>query len=98
VENDFDLTIECEGYTKADIPDLKSDNFTALYGVMPSPDTPARHKTKNPLTHREKDRRLQALSSKLAKAVEQDTSLIRRAKEYIDRLLKEDQVLISAKN
>ena len=91
VENDFDLTIELESYTKADISDLKFDDFTSLYGVMPSPYSPTRHQTKNPLTHREKDRRLHVLSRKLAKAIEQDTSLLRRAKEHIDRLLKEDQ-------
>ncbi len=94
VEGDFDLTIELEGYTKADIPDLKFDDltdFTALYGIVPSLDSPTRRQTKNPLTHKEKDRWLHALSYKLAKAIEQDTSLIRRAKEYIDRLLKEDQ-------
>jgi predicted transcriptional regulator len=91
VESDFDLTIELEGYTKADIFDLKIDDFTALYGVMPSPDNPTRQQTTNPLTHRVKDRRLHELSCKLAKAIEQDTSLLRRAKEHIDRLLKEDQ-------
>jgi len=91
MENDFDLTIELEGYTKADISDLKFGDFTALYGVMPLPDSPARHQIKNPLTHRKKDQRLHVLSSKLAKAIEQDTSLLRRAKEHIDRLLKEDQ-------
>lgn len=91
VENDFDLTIELEGYTKADISDLKFDDFTALFGVMPSHDTSTRQQTKKPLTHREKDRQLHVLSRKLAKAIEQDTSLLRRAKEHIDRLLKEDQ-------
>ena len=91
IENDFDLTIELEGYTKADISELKFGDFTALYGVMPSPDSPVRHRIKNPLTHREKDQRLHVLSSKLAKAIEQDTSLLRAAKEHIDRLLKEDQ-------
>lgn len=91
VENDFDLTIELEGYTKADISDLKFDDFTSLYGVMSSPCNPTRHQTKNPLTHREKDLRLHVLSRKLAKAIEQDTSLLRRAKEHIDRLLKDDQ-------
>ncbi len=91
LENDFDLTIELEGYTKADISDLKLDDITALYGVMPSPDSPTRQQAKNPLTHSEKDRRLHVLSRKLAKAIEQDTSLLRRAKEHIDRLLKEDQ-------
>ena len=91
VENDFDLTIELESYTKADISDLKFDDFTSLYGVMPLQYSRTRHHTKNPLTHREKDRRLHVLSRKLAKAFEQDTSLLRRAKEHIDRLLKEDQ-------
>lgn len=91
VENDFDLTIELEGYTKADISDLKLDDVTVLYGVMPAPDSPARQQKKKPLTHRQKDRQLLVLSRKLAKAVEQDTSVIRRAKDYIDRLLKEDQ-------
>ena len=91
VENDFDFTIELEGYTKADISDLKVDDFTALYGVMPSQNSPTRHQIKSPLTHREKDRRLHVLSRKMAKAIEQDTSLLRRAKENIDRLLKEDQ-------
>ncbi len=91
VENDFDLTIELEGYTKADISVIKFDDLTILYGVMPSPDIPTRQQTKNPLTHREKDRRLHALSRRLAKAVEQDSSLIRRAKDHLDRLLKENQ-------
>lgn len=91
VENDFDLTIELEGYTKADISDLNFDDVTALFGVMPSPDRPALQQAKKPLTHREKDRRLHMLSRKLAQAIEQDASLIRRAKEHIDRLLKEDQ-------
>lgn len=90
VENDFDLTIELEGYTRADIPDLKLDDVTALYGVMPSSDSHTRQQT-TPLTHREKDRRLHILSRKLAKAIEQDSSLLLRAKEHIDRLLKEGQ-------
>jgi len=91
VENDFDLTIELEGYTKADISDLKFDDVIALFGVLPSLDGPARQPTKKPLTHMEKDRRLHMLSHKLAQAIEQDASLIRRAKEHIDRLLNEDQ-------
>jgi len=91
VENVFDLTIEVEGYTKADISDLKFEDFTALYGVLPSAYSPIRQQIKNPLTHREKDRRLYELSCKMAEAIEQDTSLIRRAIEHIDRLLKEDQ-------
>ena len=91
VEKIFDLTIEVEGYTKADISNLRFQDFTALYGVMPSPGSPVRQQIKKPLTHGERDRRLRALSRKLAEVIEQDTSLVRRAKEHIDRLLKEDQ-------
>jgi predicted transcriptional regulator len=91
VENDFDLTIELEGYTKADIFNLTFNDITALYGIMPSPDSPKRHQAKHPLTHLEKDRRLHVLSHNLARAIEQDTSLIRRAREHVDRLLKEAQ-------
>jgi DNA-binding Lrp family transcriptional regulator len=35
IEKDFDLTIEQEGYTKADIQDLKFDDIIILYGVLP---------------------------------------------------------------
>jgi len=91
VENDFNLTIELEGYTKADISELKLHDTTPLYGVMPSLERSDHRQIKRPLTHEEKDRRLLALSRKLAKAIEQDTSLLRRAKDHIKRLLNEEQ-------
>ncbi len=91
VENDFDITIELEGYTKADIPVLKLDALTLLYGTLLSPDNSAQQQAKNSLTHLEKDKHLHELSRKLAKAIEQDTSLVKRAKDHIDQLLKKDQ-------
>lgn len=91
VENAFDLTIELEGYTRADIFDVDFDGLSALYGVLPSPDSPTQQQPENPLTHSEKDRRLCLLSGRLAKAIERDPSLIRRAKEHINRLFEEDQ-------
>ncbi len=91
VENDFNLTIEIEGYTKADIFDLTFDNGTLLYGILPTMEDPLPRQSEKPLTHREKDRRLRILSSALSKAVEQDTSLLRRARDHVDRLLKENQ-------
>ena len=45
VENDFNLTIELEGYTKAEISELKLHDATALYGVLPSPERPVRQQT-----------------------------------------------------
>jgi hypothetical protein len=38
VEKDFDLTIELEGYTKADIPDLELDGITILNRELSSID------------------------------------------------------------
>ena len=92
VEKGFDLTIELEGYTKADIADLVLDGITVLYGVVPTiSDGFARRQAKKNLTHKEKDRQLKMLSQKLAGLIEKDASLIRRARGHIDRLLKEDQ-------
>lgn len=91
VENDFNLTIEIEGYTKADIFDFTLDNGSLLYGILPSTEDPLRRQPEKPLMHKEKDLRLRILSSELSKAIEQDTSLLRRAKDHLNRLLKEDQ-------
>lgn len=92
VEEDYDLTIEVEGYTKADIPDLDLDGVTVLYGVMPQTyNSPVLQQTKKVPTHREKDLQIEALSRKLAVVLEKDASLVQRAKGHIDRLLKENQ-------
>jgi CRP-like cAMP-binding protein len=92
IEKDFDLTIELEGYTKADISDLELKGVTALYGVVPqTTNEPVQRQREKTLTHREKDRQLKVLSQKLADVLEKDASLVRRAKDHIDRLLKEDQ-------
>ena len=92
VEKDFDLTIELEGHTKVDIPDLELDGVNAIYGVLPiTSNGTAKKRAKKSLNHGEKNRQLKILSQSLAKAIEKDTSLIRRAKDHIDRLLKEDQ-------
>jgi predicted transcriptional regulator len=90
VGRDFDLTIEVNGYTKADLPDLKADKVTPLYGVLPFPDEYSREMYATPLTHEQKDQRMLELSRKLAKAIDLDTSLVRRAKEHVQRILKGD--------
>jgi len=93
VEKVFDLTIEVEGYTKADVSDLKFEGFTPLYGVLPSFNIRNQQMIKSPLTHLEKDRQMLELSRGLSKVIENDTSLVRRAIEHVDSLLKEDQGL-----
>jgi predicted transcriptional regulator len=91
LENDFNLTIELEGYTKADILDLNHHEIVPLYGIMPSLHTSLRQQKKGPSTHRESERRMLALSRELAKAILKDTSLLRRAKNHINRLLQDEQ-------
>lgn len=92
IENDFDLTIELNGYTKADIPDFEPDELTPLYGVLPaSSNGAAQRQAKKTYTHTEKDHHLRMLSLRLADLLHQDASLLRRAKNHINRLLQEDQ-------
>jgi predicted transcriptional regulator len=90
VEPKFDLTIEVSGYTKADIPHCGADEVTLLYGIMPFPDEYSREMHAKPLTHKEKDQHMLELSRKLAEAIEHDISLVRRAKEHVQRMLKRD--------
>jgi hypothetical protein len=92
IEKDFDLTIELEGYTKADIPDLELGGITILYGVVPNrPTGRTRQRATKTITHRQKDSQLKLMSRKLAETIQQNASIVRRAKDHIDRLLKEDQ-------
>jgi predicted transcriptional regulator len=90
VERIFDLTIEINGYTKADVPSLNADEVTLLFGIMPFPDKYSREMDAKPSTHKEKDQHMLELSRKLAEAIEHDTSLVRRAKELVQRMLKKD--------
>jgi predicted transcriptional regulator len=90
VERIFDLTIELNGYTKADLPNLEADKVTPLYGVLPFQDKVTREMFATPLTHEEKDQRMLEISRKLAEDVEHDTSLVRRAREHVQRMLMND--------
>jgi predicted transcriptional regulator len=90
IERNFDLTIELNGYTKADLPNLEADQVELLYGVIPFPDRYGREMYTKSLTREEKDQQMMELSYKLADAIEHDTSLVRRAKEHIQRMLKSD--------
>ena len=96
VEQDFDLTIEVTGNTKADIPFLDIKDITPLYGVLPLSDNFVRQGNTGPLKHQQKDRWLINLSQKIAEALEHDPSLIRRAKDHVDRLLQADHGLAAS--
>ena len=92
IEKDFNLTIELEGYTRADIQDLDFDDVTILYGVFPTTSNgPAHQRGEKSLSHGERDHQQKLISQRLSVILKQDASLVRRAKDHIDRLLKEDQ-------
>ena len=93
IEQDFDLTIEVNGYTKADLPDLEADEVTPLFGFLPFPDRHMQNTYPALGTHEDKDARTLELSRKLAESIEHDTSLIRRAKEHVQHMLKENHDL-----
>ncbi len=91
VEREFDLTIELNSYTKADVPNFEAEEITLLYGVSPFRDKYVLKKLNKTQTHEEADHRLLLLSRNLARAIENDASLIKRAKEHVNRLLQKDQ-------
>ncbi|HPF98491.1 MAG TPA: winged helix-turn-helix domain-containing protein [Kiritimatiellia bacterium] len=90
IEQKFDVTIEVSGYTRADLPDLNPQTLLLLAGVPPVT-PPARAASWKPNSHRDLDERSSAWSKALVSAIEDDPSLIRRARAYLDRLLKNDQ-------
>jgi predicted transcriptional regulator len=90
IEQEFDLTIEISGNTKADIPFLDIKDITPLYGVLPIQFDLGRPVLSGPRKHEDREKWLIKLSQKIAEAVEHDASLIRRAKEHVDRLLQTD--------
>lgn len=91
VERDFDITIEVKGYTKADASVLNMKEVVHLYGVPPFIDKTIRKLQTNPQTHKEMHNRLLELARVLALYMEKDTSILRRAKEYVKRLLEKEQ-------
>jgi predicted transcriptional regulator len=91
IERKFDLTVEVNGYTLADLSNLKAGQVALLYGVIPFSDRFSRNLSKTALTHEEKDQQLMKLALRLSEAIEHDTSLVRRAKEHIMSMLKSKQ-------
>jgi hypothetical protein len=57
---------------------------------MPFPEKYIRKMHTRPSTHKEKDQHMLELSHKLAEAIENDSSLVRRAEELVQRMLKKD--------
>ncbi|MGM0668779.1 MAG: hypothetical protein ACQET1_03620 [Gemmatimonadota bacterium] len=87
VENDFDVTIEVHTFSKADTPNIPWERTEILTGHMPetSPDPNQRARG-----HDARERRAARLSETIARLLDQDPSIIKRAQKHLERLLTED--------
>ena len=90
IEKKFDVTIEISGYTRADLPDLVLEKITLLAGTPPVP-PPVDPSGWRPESHRDLDQRSLDWSRSLVSLIEEDPSLIHRARTHLDLLLKRDQ-------
>lgn len=87
VENDFDLTIELHAFSKADIPNIPWERTKILTGHVPEtmPNSSQRGRG-----HDARERRAARLNQTIARLLDQDPSIIKRAQKHIERLLAED--------
>ncbi len=85
VEREFDLIIEIRTFSQADAPDLFLEGAELLAGYI---DTGI---SSSDRTHAERDERAAQFSSAIAKILDSDPSLIKRASRYLEFLLEDSQ-------
>ncbi len=83
IENEFEITIEIQGYTEADRADIETENTVHLYGI---PMTVVESSGNDTISHTELDTRARIRARILAGIVEDDPSLVTSALAHIDRL------------
>ncbi len=89
VEREFDLPIELNGYSAAELSDIRSQATTLLFGIpieeeVPHIGSPAIR------SHRDLDDRSLTWANALVRMIRQDPTIVTRAKHHVARLLKED--------
>ncbi len=88
LERELDTTIELVGYTKADEPRLESCSLH-LFGLPPAGDSKVGTETMSGLiSHEKQDERLAGICRIIGKMINENRSLIERAKQHIRRILK----------
>lgn len=88
IEREVDMTIEIIGYSKADTPQQESGSLH-LYGLPLSGDR--KFETgimTGPISHEKQDKRLADICRIIGRMINEDRSLIERAKKYTERILK----------
>lgn len=91
IESEFDVTIEINGYTQAEILDLELPHFTLLSGIPPIGKLAEDHPPAKARSHADLEERTLARSEALATLVRENPSLISRAQKHLDRLLQGEQ-------
>ncbi len=91
-EKQYDLIIEMSIFTRADKPDIPLSAIV-LWG-MGNP--PFRKHTAEGSSHNESSERSLRMAKSIANLIKRDPSLIRRALQYTNRLLHEDQGIASS--
>lgn len=91
VEHDFDITIEINIYTRADLPRHGAEEKLVIFGKVPPRGKSRSGRVPRTQPHQELDRRSLARCRALVSLIEKDKSLIRRAQEHVERLLDEGQ-------
>lgn len=91
LERKYDLTIELNGYSRGELPDFAEDAITLVFGVPPETKKTRIRASSAGTTHQAKDDRVLVLSRGLAAQVACNPSLVRRAREHVVKLIKEEQ-------
>ena len=81
VESEYDITIDLEAYTKADIAFLKTENVTVIYGRFPDE---KKLRPGQEMGHTDMDQRARMWAGDLARFVREDPTLISRARNWLE--------------
>ncbi len=86
VEAEFNLTIELEGYTDAELPVMHADNVSLVFGHLPENESERQQST---LSHRDVDQRADVWARQLTRLVRNDPTLVTRATRWLENRLAE---------
>lgn len=90
IEQQFDITIEISGYTRADLPEVDVEKIALLAGAPPVSNATYTSGWEIK-SHKDIDKRSEIWMGELISLIEEDPSIIRRARTYLEGLLTTNQ-------
>ena len=85
IEKEYDVVLEVHVYSRADVPELDWDKVKLLAGHTES------ERSSSGRTHADRDARAERLSTFIAKMLDENPDLMRRATRHVELLLQQDQ-------